>query len=355
MSNVVELKGVSKVFGDLLAVDNVNLEIKDGEFMTFLGPSGCGKTTTLRLIAGFYACDKGKVYLNNKDVTSVPPNKRDTAMVFQDYALFPHMTVYDNISYGLKLKDFSKAEIDKKVQNALEQVQLSGLDNRGVDQLSGGQQQRVAVARALVMDPVALLMDEPLSNLDAKLREDVRAELRMIQQEVGITTIYVTHDQDEALTMSDRIAVMNKGRIEQLGSAQEIYFNPATRFVADFIGTTNGIEGEVEERSGEKAFKFNKGSYASVHEDIDTGEAFLSIRPEFIKITPDNTSFNQNYDNVYKGEIEQVLFVGEKTRYYVKSEDRRWIIDVFGEKNIYSANTFVNIGFNYDDSNIIYD
>jgi len=226
----IKLEGISKYYGNVVAVDDVNLEINKGEFFTLLGPSGCGKTTTLRIIAGFEIPDKGHVYFDDEDVTFLKPYKRNTAMVFQNYALWPHMTVFENVAYGLKIRKkelgLTDEEIKKRVQWALELVKLSGFENRYPLQLSGGQQQRVALARALVVQPRVLLLDEPLSNLDAKLRIEMREELKRIQKALGITTIYVTHDQLEAMSMSDRIAVMNKGRVVQIGTPRELYLYP---------------------------------------------------------------------------------------------------------------------------------
>ncbi|MCE4614725.1 MAG: ABC transporter ATP-binding protein [Desulfurococcales archaeon] len=240
---LVRIEGITKVYGPVIAVDNMTLEIEDGEFFTFLGPSGCGKTTTLRLIAGFEFPDKGKIFFDNKEVTYLRPYERNTAMVFQNYALWPHMTVFDNIAYGLKLRKVSREEINRKVKRVLELIRLEGMENRYPTQLSGGQQQRVALARALVVEPSILLLDEPLSNLDAKLRLGMREEIKRIQRELGITTIYVTHDQEEALTMSDRIAVMNKGKVHQVGTPYEIYAWPRDLFVATFLGRSNLLKG----------------------------------------------------------------------------------------------------------------
>ena len=241
----LELKNISKYFqsrdgsGEVRAVDAATVGIERGQFVTLLGPSGCGKTTTLRLIAGFEFPTYGDIVLDGKNINELPPNRRDMAMVFQSYAIFPHLNVFENIAYGLKIKRLSSQEIKQKVANVLTLTELQGLENRAPNQLSGGQQQRVALARALVMEPKVLLFDEPLSNLDAKLRVQMRSEIRRIQQELGITSVYVTHDQDEAMVLSDQIVVMNKGRVQQTGKAIEIYRHPQTRFVADFIGRAN--------------------------------------------------------------------------------------------------------------------
>ncbi|MBO8141716.1 MAG: ABC transporter ATP-binding protein, partial [Firmicutes bacterium] len=254
----VVIDHVTKVFESpddpsrrVVAVNNVSLDIKEGEMVTFLGPSGCGKTTTLRMVAGFELPTEGRISIGGQDVTFLPPNKRDTAMVFQSYAIFPHLSVKENVAFGLRLKRLSEQEIETRVKRMLEMVGLGGMASRSPEQLSGGQQQRVALARAIVNEPSVLLFDEPLSNLDAKLREQMRHEIRALQQRLGITSIYVTHDQSEAMTLSDRIVVMRDGRIEQVGTPIEIYTRPANRFVASFIGTANLIPARVTARDGE--------------------------------------------------------------------------------------------------------
>lgn len=249
-SKSVTVKNLEKIYAghngkQIKAVDAVSLDFKPGEFMTLLGPSGCGKTTILRMIAGFETPTRGDIYIGGERVNSQTPDKRDTAMVFQSYALFPHLNIFENIAYGLKIKKMSQAVIKEKVGNILELMGLSGMEGRAPNQLSGGQQQRIALARALVMEPAVLLFDEPLSNLDAKLRVYMRSEIRKIQQKIGITSIYVTHDQAEAMSMSDRVIVMNKGIVEQVGTPDEIYNKPASQFVADFIGVANIMDAEV--------------------------------------------------------------------------------------------------------------
>lgn len=242
----IKIDNVQKAFGKVIAVDHLNLEIKDGEFFTFLGPSGCGKTTTLRMIAGFYYPTKGIVRFGDKDMTRVPPEKRNTGMVFQNYALFPHMTVFENVAFGLKVRKVPASELKTRVQEVLRKVRLEKYSDRQVSQLSGGQQQRVALARALVIEPEILLLDEPLSNLDAKLRDEMRSEILRLQKEYKITTIYVTHDQAEALSMSDRIAVFNYGVCHQVGTPSEIYNEPVNDFVASFIGEINLLPVNVD-------------------------------------------------------------------------------------------------------------
>src|SRR5574344_2893425 len=254
----VKLEHITKIYKDyktkkdFAAVDDVNLDIQPGSFVTLLGPSGCGKTTTLRMIAGFESPDKGEIYLGGEAINELTPNKRDTAMVFQSYALLPHYNVFDNVAYGLNIRKLPKEEIRKKVLAMIELVQLKGMEDRMTNQLSGGQQQRVALARALVVEPSVLLFDEPLSNLDAKLRVSMRTEIRRIQQTVGITAIYVTHDQAEAMAISDQIIIMNKGVVAQIGTPTEIYYQPKNEFVADFIGEVNFLDGKVVEKQKDK-------------------------------------------------------------------------------------------------------
>jgi putative spermidine/putrescine transport system ATP-binding protein len=293
----VRLEGLAKRFGDIAAVDGIDLEIADGEFFSMLGPSGSGKTTTLRMIAGFEAPTAGRVLLHGHDVTGLAPFDRDVNTVFQDYALFPHMTVGDNVAYGLVIRKVPKPDRDRRVAEAMRMVRLEGYEHRKPGQLSGGQRQRVALARALVNRPRVLLLDEPLGALDLKLREEMQIELKRIQQQVGITFIYVTHDQEEALTMSDRIAVFNHGRIEQVGAPAEVYEHPATRFVAGFVGTSNLLSGEVA-----KAVVGADGTF--------------TIRPEKIHLA--ETGAVPGTDDVTAtGRIRDVVYVGSETRYIV--------------------------------------
>ena len=254
---MIKFENVQISYGDFVAVDDLNLEIKEGEFFTFLGPSGCGKSTTLRTLVGFIDPSKGSIFVDDKDITRLAPEKREIGIVFQSYALFPTMTVYDNIAYGLKIKKMPKSEIDAKVNEIAQKIKISDKQlQRNVSELSGGQQQRVALARALVLEPKILCLDEPLSNLDAKLRIDLRLELKRLQRDLGITTLYVTHDQEEALTLSDRIAVFNNGFIEQVGTPQEIYNQSATEFVCDFIGDINKLTEEtMKELTGKEEEK----------------------------------------------------------------------------------------------------
>ena len=266
----VRLDHISKIYQDpktgkdFYAVKDTSLTIEPGSFVTLLGPSGCGKTTTLRMIAGFESPDEGEIYLGEEAINALTPNKRDTAMVFQSYALLPHYNVFDNVAYGLKLRKVPKDEIKNRVMRILDLVELTGMEGRMTNQLSGGQQQRVALARALVIEPSVLLFDEPLSNLDAKLRVSMRTEIRRIQQEVGITAIYVTHDQSEAMALSDNIIIMNKGVVAQMGSPQDIYYHPNSEFVADFIGEANFLKGRLDRMDGDHAVLNVEGSSARV-------------------------------------------------------------------------------------------
>jgi putative spermidine/putrescine transport system ATP-binding protein len=286
----LRLEAVRKSYGQVLAVAGVDLTVKEGEFFTLLGPSGSGKTTLLRLIAGFEHADSGRIELAGRDVTGVPPHLRETNTVFQDYALFPHMTVAENIGYGLRVKGVANPERRERVERALNMVRLTGLDRRRPNQLSGGQRQRVALARAVVNEPEVLLLDEPLGALDLKLRQEMQLELKRIQQQVGITFVYVTHDQEEALTMSDRIAVMANGRIEQIGPPVEVYERPATEFVAGFIGISNLLERD--------------------------GIRFV-VRPEKLRMLEEDEKADAGM-SVEPGTVEEVVYVGMSTRYIVR-------------------------------------
>ncbi|MBQ4377708.1 MAG: ABC transporter ATP-binding protein [Treponema sp.] len=290
----VRLDHISKIYQDpktgkdFYAVKDTTLDIKPGTFVTLLGPSGCGKTTTLRMIAGFESPDEGEIYLGGEAINALPPNKRDTAMVFQSYALLPHYNVFDNVAYGLKIRKLPKEVIHEKVMNILKLVEMEGMEGRMTNQLSGGQQQRVALARALVMEPGVLLFDEPLSNLDAKLRVTMRTEIRKIQQKVGITAIYVTHDQSEAMSISDQIIIMSKGKVEQIGTPREIYYRPKNKFVADFIGEANFLDAKVDETSGETAKITVAGSQIEVlnYANIPAGsDCSLVLRPENVTLS----------------------------------------------------------------------
>lgn len=296
---MIKFENVQISYGDFVAVDDLNLEIKEGEFFTFLGPSGCGKSTTLRTLVGFIDPSKGSIFVDDKDITRLAPEKREIGIVFQSYALFPTMTVYDNIAYGLKIKKLPKSEIDAKVNEIAQKIKISDKQlQRNVSELSGGQQQRVALARALVLEPKILCLDEPLSNLDAKLRVDLRLELKRLQRDLGITTLYVTHDQEEALTLSDRIAVFNNGFIEQVGTPQEIYNQSATEFVCDFIGDINKLTEEtMKELTGKEEEKVGY------------------IRLERIKFKSTSEE-----DYTIKGIVIDTEFKGVLVQYTVKAE-----------------------------------
>ena len=279
----IELKNLTKEYvthegtGTFLAVDHINMVIESGQFVTLLGPSGCGKTTTLRMLAGFESVSEGDILLNGERINDMTPDRRDSSMVFQSYALFPHYDVFDNVGYGLVNKKLAKTVLREKVMAMLDLVGLKGLEHRLPNQLSGGQQQRVALARALVMEPAVLLFDEPLSNLDAKLRVYMRQEIRKIQQRIGITSIYVTHDQSEAMSLSDKIIIMNAGKIEQIGTPAEIYRHPVSHFVADFIGSANFVPGTVKEVGGEGKSAANAGSWSLVSEDMLSEEKEVAV------------------------------------------------------------------------------
>jgi len=312
----VVLKGISKIFGKLRAVDGVSLEIEDGDFFTLLGPSGCGKTTLLRVIAGFYPPDEGEVYFGERLMNDVPPHRRETGMVFQNYALFPHLNVRENIAYGLRVRKVPDGEMDARIGDVIRSVRLDGLEKRFPGQLSGGQQQRVALARALVISPQILLMDEPLSNLDAKLRVAMREEIRRIQKDLRITTIYVTHDQEEAMAVSDRIAILNLGKLEQLGAPDEIYFNPCSRFAAEFMGGSNILEltalGYDEASSRLRAE--SGGEPLTLCIPRPAGERIcLSVRPEWVRIVEDGG------DDTIEGTVESTTFLGALVRYRVRA------------------------------------
>jgi ABC-type Fe3+/spermidine/putrescine transport system ATPase subunit len=312
----ISVENLTKRFGTQAAVNAVSLSIEDGEMFTLLGPSGCGKTTLLRLIAGFYGADEGEIRFNDRVVNAVPPHERGIGMVFQNYALWPHMTVSGNVSYGLKLRRISASDIGARVTAVLDKVKLGGLGDRYPGQLSGGQQQRVALARALVLNPQILLLDEPLSNLDAKIRIQVRAEIRKLQKELGITTVYVTHDQEEALTLSDRIAVFNQGQVFQIGPPKALYERPANRFVADFIGINNLVDGTVRAIEGPQQtlrVETAVGEIAAIYDKrLSAGDrCVICIRPE--NATVDGEAGGER--NRLKGRITFAAYLGNTLRY----------------------------------------
>lgn len=317
--NIIELKSIKKEFEDgFVAVADFNLEIKRGEFVTFLGPSGCGKTTTLRMIAGFDLPSGGEILLNGEDISKLPPNERPINTVFQRYALFPHLNIYDNVAFGLKLKKLPKAEIVKKVQRVLEMVDLAGFENRKVTTLSGGQQQRIAIARALVNEPDILLLDEPLGALDLKMRQEMQLELKAMHERLGITFIYVTHDQEEALTMSDKIVVMAEGRIQQVGTPVEIYNEPKNAFVADFIGESNIYNGLM---TGKLMVKFCGAEFACLDDIAEGSTVDVVVRPEdVILTTPDAGRIRGSVTSViFKGMHYEITVLSGKNEVVVRS------------------------------------
>jgi spermidine/putrescine transport system ATP-binding protein len=359
----VELKGVTKRFDEVIAVDNVNLEIKRGEFFSLLGPSGCGKTTTLRLVAGFERPSEGKILINNADVSDRRPYERNVNTVFQNYALFPHLTVAGNIQFGLERKRTPKDEILRLVTEALDLVRLNHMGDRYPYQLSGGQQQRVALARALILKPEVLLLDEPLGALDLKLRKEMQLELKSLQEKIGITFIYVTHDQEEALTMSDRIAVMEAGRLAQVGSAEEIYEYPKTRFVADFIGESNFFAGEITSRDDAHLYLTTDGGLKvalPADEAHSIGQRVVfSVRPEKFNVAAE--AGTSDWENQFIGEIVNKIYLGESLHYVVALSSRE-DINVFlkkertgSQKTAFSIGDKVHVSWHRDDSVILVD
>lgn len=321
----LQLKAVMKSFGHEVAVKDISFAVNEGEFFTLLGPSGCGKSTILRIIAGILRQDSGEICLDGEDISAVPPYKRPFGMVFQNYALFPHMNIFDNIAFGLKVRKEKRKEIKNKVRKVLELIKLQGYEKKYSPQLSGGQQQRVAIARCIVLMPLILLFDEPLSNLDAKLRQQMRIELKNIQKKIGVTSLYVTHDQAEALSMSDRICAMSKAKIEQVGVPGEIYKDPKTWFVADFIGQTNRFDGIVAVASDSET-KVKVGNdliLCESNRNFKKNErVILLVRPEHIRISPKPVSS----DNVYEVRIENNSYMGSKVEYRCRLGD--WLVKV---------------------------
>ena len=318
----IKIKNVSKNFEEVVAVDNINVDIARGEFFSLLGPSGCGKTTLLRILAGFEYPSSGSVFIDNLDVTDITPNLRPTNMVFQNYAIFPHINVKRNIEFGLRKEKLSKDKLDKRVQDALKMVQLEGYEDRYSNQLSGGQRQRIALARALVKQPKVLLLDEPLGALDKKLREEMQLELRNLQRSIGITFIFVTHDQEEAMTMSDRVAVMNKGKILQISPPRDLYDNPKNLFVGDFIGQINFLDTQIVKIEGNNAKvlinKLGEHEIITSNNNLSQNESIVcAIRPETIIISKTN---EKNSDICIKGSIVNTSFYGNMTYVYVKIE-----------------------------------
>ncbi len=318
----VDLRGLSKHYGDFYAVREVSLHIADGEFLVLLGPSGCGKTTTLRMIAGFIEPSAGHVRLAGQDVTLLPPWKRNAGMVFQSYALFPHLTVAQNVAFGLEMRKLARADIARRVEETLALVRLGGYGGRLPRQLSGGQQQRVALARALVIRPDVLLLDEPLSNLDAKLRQEVRVEIRELQRQLGLTTVMVTHDQEEALTMADRLVVMNEGSVRQVGSQRDLYERPADRFVAGFVGRSTFLDGTVDQPG---RFRTD-GGLSLACRDGRAGRAALALRPERVEI---GAAPRPGLDNSLPGTVEFVSYLGALIDIHVRlSPNDRLVVQI---------------------------
>ncbi len=338
VKNIIELKHVTRSFEDgFAAVSDFNLEVKQGEFVTFLGPSGCGKTTTLRMIAGFDIPTDGEILLKGQSITELPPNKRPINTVFQRYALFPHMNIYENIAFGLKQKKTPKDQIDKKVKKALALVDLEGFENRSVSTLSGGQQQRVAIARAVVNEPEILLLDEPLGALDLKMRKEMQLELKEMHNKLGITFIYVTHDQEEALTMSDKIVVMSEGKIQQIGTPEDIYNEPKNAFVADFIGDSNIFNGIM---TGKLKARFCGGEFDCV-DDVEEGTHITAVvRPEDVIITKPE-------DGIITGEVTSVIFKGIHYEITVVSGKNEMVI-----QSVHSAKPGQKVGMKVDPDNI---
>jgi len=350
----VKINNVVKRFGDFTALHELNLEIQEGEFLSLLGPSGCGKTTTLRLIAGFIQPTQGSIILGDQDVTQVAPQHREIGMVFQDYALFPHMTIADNIGFGLRERGYPKEQIRARVGDLLDLIRLAEVGERYPAEVSGGQQQRIAVARAVAYPPKVLLMDEPLGALDLKLRETMQVELRRIQQELKITTVYVTHDQTEAMNMSDRIVVMNTGRIEQIGSAEGIYDDPRTRFVADFVGQINLLDAEVTGADGDFLIAETLGSQVRVPkgEGECSGKVSIAVRPEHLQLV--DTSSSDNALNVISGKLSGRTFAGNLTRLFVDvGAESPIVVEARPQDAPNEIGVSINIGWKVENSRVL--
>ena len=355
--NFIDINNISRHFGSVKAVDNVSFFIKQGEFFSLLGPSGCGKTTLLRLLAGFESANQGEIFIDGIDVTTMPPNLRPTNMVFQNYAIFPHINVKKNIEFGMRKEKLSKQELDDQVQEVLSLVKLEGYEERFSNQLSGGQRQRIALARALIKRPKVLLLDEPLGALDKKLRDEMQIELRNLQKAVGITFVFVTHDQGESISMSDRVAVMNDGQIQQISDPQDLYYNPQNIFVSDFIGTTNFLSSSTGASNGEEIMvKIESIGEFSIRNKLNISEnnsdTICSIRPEAITLSP--TPIEKG-DITLEGKIENSSYYGELTSFYVK-------IDGAEKPLIASSQRFDNNSFqdnkcylsiNFEDINLL--
>jgi putative spermidine/putrescine transport system ATP-binding protein len=348
----LELIEVQKTFKAVEAVSGVSLEVEEGEFFALLGPSGCGKTTLLRLIAGFIQPTAGRILLQGKDIAGLPPEKRDMGMVFQDYALFPHMSVFDNIAFGLRMRKVKREEIRRRIEQSLEQVDLVGYEDRYERELSGGEAQRIAVARVLVIEPRLLLLDEPLSALDKKLREEMKYWIKELQRSLGITTIYVTHDQSEAMAMSDRVAVMSTGRVEQIGSPREIYERPESRFVSDFIGDANLLEGEVSGLDEAGVSVVVEGLHVRAShsaEGIRAGQAVsVMVRPEHVLLGTQAAGLDAN---AYEGAVIHRTYQGTIVRYEIRLADKQLIVAdsrETSEADLFAVGDTVDVGWKPD-------
>tara|TARA_B100001057_G_scaffold198648_1_gene199214 strand:+ start:347 stop:1432 length:1086 start_codon:yes stop_codon:yes gene_type:complete len=356
-NNFIEIKNVSKHFGDVKAVDDVSFSIKQGEFFSLLGPSGCGKTTLLRLLAGFEHPGDGQVFIDGADVTSLAPNYRPTNMVFQNYAIFPHINVRKNIEFGMRKEKLTEAELNDRVDEVLNLVKLQGYEERYSNQLSGGQRQRIALARALIKRPKVLLLDEPLGALDKKLRDEMQIELRNLQKKVGITFVFVTHDQGESISMSDRVAVMNEGKIKQISDPHDLYYNPENIFVSDFIGTTNFLDAHTADKDGDQInvqienigqFKLKN----KLNVESNNSNVVCSIRPEAIKLSQEPVT---DRDIALKGKIENSSYYGELTTFYINIDGvNRSIVassQRFDHTSFESKDCF--LGINFEDINLL--
>jgi ABC-type Fe3+/spermidine/putrescine transport system ATPase subunit len=345
---MVELRDIYKSYGDVEVLKGISAQIPKGELLTFVGPSGCGKTTLLRIVGGFTPATAGQVILDGEDISNLPPNMRDTGMVFQSYALFPHMNVANNIGFGLKLKKWPKDKIGRRVEELLALVHMEGLGDRTIDRISGGQQQRVALARALALEPKVLLLDEPLSNLDANLRVVMREEIRNIQERIGITTIFVTHDQYEAMSISDRLLVLNDGVIQQIGSPIDIYERPANEFIAGFVGYVNFLEGTVDTIDEETNTSYVTTEYGELvldhdQKEINAGDrVVLVIRPETISLSP---SKGTERPNTFHGIVESHMYAGNLAKYTVKFGDKQMVVDHYNPRGSekFSKNSKVKV------------
>jgi spermidine/putrescine ABC transporter ATP-binding subunit len=356
-NNYIKLRNISKKFNEVTAVDSLDLDIREGEFFSLLGPSGCGKTTLLRILAGFEYPTTGSVFIDDSEVTNQTPNLRPSNMVFQNYAIFPHINVQRNIEFGLRKEKLSKQELDLRVNESLKMVQLEGYEERFSNQLSGGQRQRVALARALVKRPKVLLLDEPLGALDKKLREEMQIELRNLQRDLGITFIFVTHDQEEAMTMSDRVAVMNEGKILQISPPKELYNNPINKFVSEFIGNINLLESKTITQNNQDLSldilgvgkqDFKKNNFNSILSD----NIFVALRPEDIYIKKERI---ENVDISIHGIVKNVSFYGESTYFYVKVEGIKKLLMVsnYVDQVSINENDECNLGFNLEDIKLV--